>query len=224
MEGQDKILVVEDDQFMQRIYKTKLESSGFKIISAGNGKEAIEKSETETPDLILLDLVLPEISGFEVLTKLKENSKTSQIPVIILSNLGQKEDIEKGLSLGADDYLVKAMHPINAVIDKIKEQLLKGKRGKKAIVSYNIAIKESIFDGPQLARDFNFSGLFSCPNCQTQMILNLIPTKKDTPEFTAKFICPKCDNISEKSGTSIIQDQPKTDFSQESKPNEEFPN
>ncbi len=189
-----KILVIEDDQSMQRIYKTKLEQEGYEVVQALNGEEGIKKTKKENPDLIILDLVLPEINGFEVLKKLKADRKTSGISVIILSNLGQKEDLEKGLSLGADDYLIKAMHPITDVLLKIRKQLQKTEEDKKKMPHYNIDIKESILDAPRLASDFNFQGLFNCPSCGRKMVLQLIPEKidKSNRNFSASFVCLKC--------------------------------
>jgi len=115
-----KILIVEDDSFLRGLMSQKLTSNGFEILQATDGEEAIKKASTQGLDLILLDLVLPNIDGFEVLSQLKENSATSKIPVIILSNLGQKEDIDKGFKLGAADYLIKAHFTPNEIIEKIK--------------------------------------------------------------------------------------------------------
>jgi len=85
-----------------------------------DGEEGIKKIKEEKPGLVLLDLILPGIDGFEVLTKMREDPSLSSIPVIILSNLGQKEDVERGLKLGAADYLIKAHFTPGEIIDKIK--------------------------------------------------------------------------------------------------------
>ncbi len=190
-----KVLVIEDDKSMQGIYKTKLQQEGYEVIQALDGEEGVKKSKTEKPDLIILDLILPKIDGFEVLKKIKANKKTSGISVIILSNLGQKEDLEKGLALGADDYLIKAMHPITDVLLKIRKQLQKGKtKNEKTMPHYCIDIKESILDAPKLASDFNFKGLFNCPTCGKKMFLQLIPKElsKNNRKFSASFICYRC--------------------------------
>lgn len=117
-----KILLVEDDPFIIDIYKTKLESAGFLVEIAVNGQEALEKS-VERPDLILLDIVLPSIDGWEILKTLKEDKKLNLIPVIILSNLGQKSEVEKGLKLGAKKYLIKAHYTPSQIVDEIKNFL-----------------------------------------------------------------------------------------------------
>lgn len=114
------ILVVEDDKFLRELIVQKLNKEDFEVLEAVDGEEGIKKIIEEKPDLILLDLILPGIDGFEVLTKMKENPTVAQIPVIILSNLGQKDDIEKGLKMGAVDYLIKAHFVPAEIIEKIE--------------------------------------------------------------------------------------------------------
>ena len=117
------ILIVEDDQFFRELLKKKLTSVGFSIIEASNGEEGVEKVKSKKPDLIILDLLLPNIDGFEVLSKVKTSSDTSSTPVIIVSNLGQQEDIEKGMKLGANDYLIKSQFDIESIVSKINNIL-----------------------------------------------------------------------------------------------------
>jgi DNA-binding response OmpR family regulator len=114
------ILVVEDDKFLRELMTQKLIREGFKISEAVDGEEGLKKIKEEKPGLVLLDLILPGIDGFEVLTRMKEDPATSDTPVIILSNLGQREDVEKGLKLGATDYLIKAHFTPGEIIEKIK--------------------------------------------------------------------------------------------------------
>lgn len=114
------ILIVEDDKFLRELISQKLIKEGYNISEAVDGEEGIKKIKEEKPDLVLLDLILPGIDGFEVLTKMREDASLGSIPVIILSNLGQKEDVEKGLKLGAADYLIKAHFTPGEIIDKIK--------------------------------------------------------------------------------------------------------
>jgi DNA-binding response OmpR family regulator len=114
------ILVVEDDKFLRELMTQKLIREGFKISEAVDGEEGLKKIKEERPGLVLLDLILPGIDGFEVLTRMKEDPEISQTPVIILSNLGQREDVERGLKLGATDYLIKAHFTPGEIIEKIK--------------------------------------------------------------------------------------------------------
>ena len=117
------ILVIDDDKFFRGLIVQKLVKEGYSVSEAVDGEEGIKKIGEERPDLVLLDLILPSIDGFEVLTRIKENPSLSSTPVIILSNLGQKDDVEKGLKLGAIDYLIKAHFSPGEIIDKIKVAL-----------------------------------------------------------------------------------------------------
>ena len=117
------ILLIEDDKFLRELLVRKLETVGFKISTAVDGNEALKKVKEELPELVLLDLVLPGVDGFDILKEIKEDSATSKIPVIILSNLGQREEVERGLKLGADDYLIKAHFTPDEIITKITNLL-----------------------------------------------------------------------------------------------------
>ena len=121
--SQKTILIIEDDKFLRELIVQKLVKEGFEISEAIDGMEGIKKIKEEKPALILLDLILPGIDGFEVLVKMKEDPLSASIPVIILSNLGQKEDVERGLKLGAVDYLIKAHFTPGEIITKIKSIL-----------------------------------------------------------------------------------------------------
>ncbi len=115
-----KILIIEDDKFLRELITRKLLNEAYEVSEAVDGEEGIKKIKEEKPDLILLDLILPGIDGFEVLSKKKEDPALASIPVIILSNLGQKDDVEKGLKMGAVDYLIKAHFTPGEIIEKIK--------------------------------------------------------------------------------------------------------
>lgn len=119
-----KVLVIEDDKFLRELIVRKL--SGEKeldIVDAADGETGLKVFEKEKPNLVLLDLILPGIDGFEVLSQMKQNPALSSIPVIILSNLGQKTDIDKGIKLGAIDYMVKAHFTPNEIVNKVKQVL-----------------------------------------------------------------------------------------------------
>jgi DNA-binding response OmpR family regulator len=117
---QIKILLVEDDPFLLSMYVTKFEIENFLVVTAEDGEKGLEKAKSEIPDIILLDILMPKMNGFDVLKNLKEDSKLKNIPVILLTNLNQKDEIERGLSLGADDYLIKAHFMPSEIVDKIR--------------------------------------------------------------------------------------------------------
>ncbi len=118
-----KVLIVEDDEFLRSLNAKRLETEGLKVVVAVDGQSALDLIPKEMPNLIFLDLLLPGIDGFEVLKRIKADLKTKDIPVVVFSNLGQKEDIEKAHNLGAEDFLVKANFTLDDVVTKIKEIL-----------------------------------------------------------------------------------------------------
>ncbi len=118
-----KILLAEDDKFLSTAMGDKLTREGFMVLHASNGVEAVVIAKAEHPDLILLDIIMPQKTGFEVLTELRLDPATHDIPVIVLSNLGQEVDIKKARDLGAIDYLVKSDVEMKTVVEKIKEEL-----------------------------------------------------------------------------------------------------
>jgi DNA-binding response OmpR family regulator len=120
------ILLVEDDTFLAGMYVTKLTMEHFDVELAGDGQAGLEKVKKIKPSLILLDVLLPKMDGFEVLRAIKSDPESRDIPVILLTNLGQKSDVLRGLDLGAADYLIKAHFMPSEVVEKIKQQL----RGK----------------------------------------------------------------------------------------------
>jgi CheY-like chemotaxis protein len=119
------IMIVEDDPFVMDIYQTKLEQAGFDVALAGNGQEALTKleKEKELPDLILLDIIMPYMDGLEFLKEAGKNEKLKEIPVILLTNLSQKEEIDEGLKLGAKDYLIKSHFTPSEVLEKVNNYL-----------------------------------------------------------------------------------------------------
>jgi CheY-like chemotaxis protein len=119
------IFVVEDNEFLIKFYRIKLEKEGYSVIFACNGEEAMKKMQTEMPDIILLDLIMPKKCGLEVLAELKKDPKFQNIPVLVLTNLGQGEDMKKAMDAGADDYIVKADTSFEDIISKIEKHLKK---------------------------------------------------------------------------------------------------
>ncbi len=119
MTDNKKILVAEDDEFLTKIYQVKLEKEGYVVVKAADGEQTVTLAKSENPRLILLDLIMPKKSGFDALDEIKADPATKDIPIIILSNLGQDEDVKKGLDKGANDYIVKANTTIEEVMEKI---------------------------------------------------------------------------------------------------------
>ena len=118
-----KILLIEDDIFLSSLLKNRFQKEGLDIQLVGDGTEAMKAVKDQKPDLILLDIILPGKSGFEVLEEMRLDPHTARIPVMIISNLGQESDVEKGKELGVVDYLVKSRVSIDFLVEKAKELL-----------------------------------------------------------------------------------------------------
>ncbi|PIR69621.1 MAG: response regulator [Candidatus Niyogibacteria bacterium CG10_big_fil_rev_8_21_14_0_10_46_36] len=119
------VLVVEDDKFMRNLLVNKLQKEGFQTEGVSSGEEALEFTKTKAPSLLLLDLILPNIDGFEVVQQLKQDPRLVNIPVLILSNLGEKKDIEKAQELGVSGFLIKANFTPSEIVKKVQELLSK---------------------------------------------------------------------------------------------------
>ncbi|MEK7581738.1 MAG: response regulator [Patescibacteria group bacterium] len=120
-----KLWIVEDDSFLSSLAAGRLEKEGYKISVAVDGAQVLKMLETDIPDLMLLDIIMPGTSGFEVLKIIKADARFKDMAVIIFSNLGQEHEIEEGIRLGADDFLVKAKFTLKEVVDKINAVLKK---------------------------------------------------------------------------------------------------
>ena len=121
--AKESILIVEDDKFFRDLVSKKLEKNGFEMFLAADSKEALTILEEKKPSLIISDLILPGLDGFELISMLKKDDKTKGIPVIVLSNLGQKDEVERAMSLGAIDFMVKVNFTPDEIVDKIKKVL-----------------------------------------------------------------------------------------------------
>ncbi|MEA3295753.1 MAG: response regulator [Patescibacteria group bacterium] len=120
------ILLVEDDEFLRDIYALKFKKRGFNTRVAEDGIQALEEIEKEIPQVLLLDIILPHIDGWEVLRRIKENPKFEKIKIVMLSALGQKQEVDRAISLGASKFLIKSRYEPRQVVE-IVEEMLKSK-------------------------------------------------------------------------------------------------
>ena len=125
-EEERRVLLAEDDRFLRRAASARLRQQGFTVLTAEDGAEALRMAREEQPDLILLDLIMPKMQGFEVLKALKQDGATSRIPVIVLSNLGQERDVQQAMEQGAIAYFVKAHLSLQDLVQKVGEALEAG--------------------------------------------------------------------------------------------------
>jgi len=125
MEGdkKEKILIIEDDRFIAKMYQTKLDLEGYDVEVAENGAQGVEKIKNFSPDLVLLDIIMPEMDGFGVLEAIRDDDAINSTPVVVMSNLAQEDHLKRARALGAKDYIVKSQFTPMDVVKKIKEVL-----------------------------------------------------------------------------------------------------
>ncbi|MDA3815039.1 MAG: response regulator transcription factor [Patescibacteria group bacterium] len=122
---QEKVLIAEDDLFISEVYFAKLSSEGFDVTLADNGEDALKKIEQLNPDVVLLDILMPKMDGWEVLNRIRQDNKNKDVIVIMLTNVGDKEAIDKALKAGANDYFIKSFFTPEEIVSKIRGLLEK---------------------------------------------------------------------------------------------------
>ena len=123
-----KILLIEDEEMLANMYEVKFQNEGFEVVKALDGATGLELSKTVGPDMVLLDVIMPKMDGFSVLKSMREDPVTKDLPVMLLTNLGQDEDIQKGKELGVIGYLIKANVTPAEVVESVKKELAKLKQ------------------------------------------------------------------------------------------------
>jgi DNA-binding response OmpR family regulator len=187
------ILLIEDEAGFRRTYRDVLERDGYDVLEAEDGERGWELLKEQKPTLVLLDLILPKLDGFEILKRLRADAETKAIPVIIFSVLGEPDDIKKGLALGANDYTVKGFYSPMEILSKI-HAILSATDIKQHLGSYKMELQDHRLDAAHLQQDVGLVKGFECPHCAKGMVLELIPdyTRTDGHWFTSHFVCPNC--------------------------------
>lgn len=186
------ILVVEDTELLRRIYSDRLTQDGFRVLPAADGLEALSLLRTELPDLILLDLIMPKMSGLEVLELVKKDPRLKDVPVLILSNLGQDADIQLGLDMGAVDYMIKNDARPDDISEKIGSILkLTGSRAVER-KSYRLIVRDREGDADTFVADARLQRRFWCPACEVELTLELMAQDDKPGWYDAHIVCPAC--------------------------------
>ncbi len=136
------ILVAEDDSLYARIYQVKLAKEGYDVVVVGDGRLAVKKAHELKPDLILMDLIMPDMDGFAALKEIKKSDKTRKLRVVVMSNLGQESDMQKAIEMGAEKYFIKANVSMTEMVGMIKDLIGGGVVIEKAAESENIVVAE----------------------------------------------------------------------------------
>lgn len=191
--GKLTVLTIEDQQALRSMYRAILTSAGYEVLEAEDGEAGWQLAREGRPDLVLLDLRLPKLSGYEVLERIRADETTRDIPVVIFSAAGTPKDIQKGLELGADDYAVKGLYAPKQLLVKIRS-VLAARQTRQSAPSYRLSVTEGRGDAAKLEQDMGLTKLFRCPQCEDPLALELIPDPTRTPGhwFVAHFVSPKC--------------------------------
>lgn len=185
------VLVVEDTELLRRMYADRLTMDGFRVLVAADGLEALSILRTETPDLVLLDLIMPKMSGLEVLERVQNDSRLRTVPVLILSNLGQDEDIRRCIEMGACDYLIKNDARPADISAKITS-ILKACAEKTGATIYRLAIRDREVDADRFVKDACLPRRFWCPACEVELNLELTPMPDAAGHYDAHLVCLMC--------------------------------
>lgn len=188
----ESILVVEDTELLRRIYTDKLAQEGYVVHAAADGLEALDLIRNNKIDLVLLDLIMPRMSGLEALEALKADPRTRDVPVIILSNLGQDADIQRGLDMGASDYLIKNAAKPADVSAKISATLRLQSDRMLTVQGYHLVVRDREADADRFVTEQHMPRRFWCPACETELEVELVPRKDRPGWYDAHFVCPGC--------------------------------
>lgn len=186
------VLVVEDTELLRRMYVDRLTQDGYRVLSAGDGLEALGVLRSDTPDLILLDLIMPKMSGLEVLDLVKRDPRLKDIPVLILSNLGQEADVQRCVSLGAVDYLIKNDAQPADVSARIARVLKMTDSEVPKASSYQLVVRDREADADRFIADAQLARRLWCPACEVELHLELTSQPGKPGWYDAHVICPKC--------------------------------
>lgn len=188
----ETILIVEDTELLRRIYQDKLTQEGYQTLTAADGLECLNAIRANKVDLVLLDLIMPRMSGLEALEAIKADPRTKDVPVIILSNLGQDADIQRGLDMGASDYLIKNSAKPADVSAKISATLQLAADRMLTDKGYHLLVRDREGDADRLVADAKMARRFWCPACEVELNLELVPRKDRPGWYDAHFVCLGC--------------------------------
>ncbi len=189
------MLVVEDTELLRRIYTDKLSQEGYRVFQAADGLECLNVVRTQQIDIIILDLVMPRMTGLEALEALKRDPRSRDIPVVILSNLGQDSDVQRGLDLGAVDYLIKNSAKPADVAAKIRSTIDNREGDRADTTHFKLLVKDREGDADAFVRHGSLPRRLWCPACELELVLELIPQQHRVGWYDAHVLCPNCGRV-----------------------------
>jgi CheY-like chemotaxis protein len=181
------ILFIDDSRLVQEIYRQRLMQERFRVLIAGGGLEALRILSKETPDLILLDLLMPDVDGYRILEVVKREPRLTEVPVVIFSGKSQGAELQKAFDLGARDYIIKSTTPPNEVVQQIRRVLRETCPERR---QYQLRIDPSLDDAPRFAAALGLKDL-TCTACGAALAL-LLETSEDGGWQSTRLICSGC--------------------------------
>jgi len=183
-ESNPKILIVDDDDSVRTMYVEIFKNEDFEVIEATDGLDGLEKAIKENPSIIFTGIMMPRMDGFAFVSELKKNVATNNIPVMMISHMGRKEDHDRAKEMGVRDFIVQGMVSPKSVVERARSLFKSG--------DYSLRIIPSELDAVKLANDIGINDAYICDKCGSEMILNLEIGNLSTKELTGRFVCPKC--------------------------------
>ena len=188
----ERILIVEDTDLLRRMYHDRLAQDGYEILDAADGLAALAILREQQVDLILLDLIMPRMGGLQVLEAVKADPRTRNIPVVILTNLGEESTIEQAVSLGATDYLIKNQSRPADVSDKVTLTLQAFGTACAQTEAFHVFLRPEIGDTQCVVQSAGLKRGLWCPACENDLALRLVPDGGHPGHFDAYFVCGSC--------------------------------
>jgi DNA-binding response OmpR family regulator len=191
-----RLLMIEDNPDTRQIYKDVFEREGFQVLLAEDGEKGLSFAQSTLPDVILLDLMLPKLHGFDILKRLRAEKETQNLPVVIFSAMADSADRQKAVDLGVTEYSVKALNSPKQMVSRVRAILERAQQTTSDDPSRNftVLLKETFADISRLQIHAGISEGFHCPQCQSAIVLSMMadPTRSPGHWFAAHFICSSC--------------------------------
>lgn len=192
------VLIIDDAEDLRRIYSQKFRQEGFNVLEARDGLDGLNTAFDKKPNLVITGIMMPRVDGFEVINTLKKDAQTKDIPILVFSHLGRQEDIDKALSLGADDFLIQATFSPDDVVTKVRAHLGMSKSvaprgGEKLSGHFNLQLDFYKGDASRLARAIGMDSRFVCPKCNGHLVLDVVrDTTREGIWLTGFLKCLRC--------------------------------
>ena len=202
--GKYKVLLIEDDSALRRTYSDVLIAEGYTVVTAEDGEQGLAMVRIEKPDLVLLDIILPKLPGFEVLKRIRADADIKDTIVLMLSVMGEQRHVQTAMDLGANGYAIKGSSTPSEVMVKIQTLLAPPEvkehsveEVKERVKAYNLFVKRDRGDTLELEKDTGATRILVCKSCRGEMLLVLTPdpSRSDGHWFSAHFACANCGKI-----------------------------